>query len=423
MAELPLSDGIARFKSNEDRVDRFVNGTDTQDFVTSGNVAVPTIRKFLKQKDTDINTAANGILTQSTAARDKSQEWASKAVDSPVETGLFSSRHYAAKAAASKLATDQAVIDANTARDEAQDLATEFYGRNNWIVNGPFVGTGTESTYALSVDPGTVNNMFVIVGGVSQLASDNAYSLIYTSGVPYIRINVPLSIKFEVRIGKSIDVGTPADGTVGTAKLANGAVLESKLGDNSVTFAKMQDIASTRLIGRTGAGAGDPSEVSPGDLLNYFLPVGSIIGGGSASYATNAVLTALIPYDDTVPQNTEGTQILALAITPKTPSSKLRIRFQGQVAAVNGGQQNIIAAIFKNDEPNAIAAKFVTTTSADYGNNIAMEMEYAPGDLTEQLISVRVGGTIGSIRMNGSGAERLLGGVSTATLVIEEIKG
>lgn len=47
MAELPLNTGIPRFKANEDRFDKFVNGTETQTWLTSDEHVVPTIRKFI----------------------------------------------------------------------------------------------------------------------------------------------------------------------------------------------------------------------------------------------------------------------------------------------------------------------------------------------------------------------------------------
>lgn len=70
MAELPLAQGIDRFKKNEDRMDQFTNGSDTQSFTTSGGQSVPSIRKFLKDKDTEVNTATGSILSQTIAARD-----------------------------------------------------------------------------------------------------------------------------------------------------------------------------------------------------------------------------------------------------------------------------------------------------------------------------------------------------------------
>jgi len=69
MAELPLSQGIDRFKQNEDRFDRFTNGSDTQTVTHSDGSVSPSVRKFLKDKNTEINTAADGILAGANQAK------------------------------------------------------------------------------------------------------------------------------------------------------------------------------------------------------------------------------------------------------------------------------------------------------------------------------------------------------------------
>lgn len=74
MAELPLNQGITRFKTNEDRFDLFVNGNATTTMQTSGGQLVPTLQKFIADKNAEINTAANGILSQSVAARNAAQQ-------------------------------------------------------------------------------------------------------------------------------------------------------------------------------------------------------------------------------------------------------------------------------------------------------------------------------------------------------------
>src|SRR5690606_14948445 len=120
------------------------------------------------------------------------------------------------------------------------------FARNNWVAIGPFVGTGEEDDYPLTIDPGSANNMFVVVGGVSQLVTQAAYSLVYGGGDPFLRINVPDGVPFEVRVSNAIDVNTPSDGSVSTQKIT----------DKSVTYAKMQDVSETlRLLGRITTGA------------------------------------------------------------------------------------------------------------------------------------------------------------------------
>lgn len=55
MAQLPLILAIPRFKENEERVDKLVNGTALETWQTSGGVILPTFAKFLADKDAEIN--------------------------------------------------------------------------------------------------------------------------------------------------------------------------------------------------------------------------------------------------------------------------------------------------------------------------------------------------------------------------------
>ena len=73
MPELPLEDAIPRFKTNEARVDRFANGSETETWETSEGVSVPSIRKFLRDKDTDINEAGEGLLAQARTQADRAE--------------------------------------------------------------------------------------------------------------------------------------------------------------------------------------------------------------------------------------------------------------------------------------------------------------------------------------------------------------
>jgi hypothetical protein len=67
MAQLPLEQAIPRFRGNEERVDIFTNGGPSSTFLTSTGVAVPSIRKFLADKNAEINVGAASILTLATA--------------------------------------------------------------------------------------------------------------------------------------------------------------------------------------------------------------------------------------------------------------------------------------------------------------------------------------------------------------------
>lgn len=73
MSQLPLDGAIKRIQANDERLDVFANGTDTQSYQASSGSLVPSIRKFLKEKDDEINAAADSILSDSQEARDAAQ--------------------------------------------------------------------------------------------------------------------------------------------------------------------------------------------------------------------------------------------------------------------------------------------------------------------------------------------------------------
>jgi hypothetical protein len=148
---------------------------------------------------------------------------------------------------------------------------------------------------------------------------------------------------------------------------------------------------------------------------------GTVIDRAYAEYTANANLTTAIPFDDTIPQNTEGAQILSVSFTPKSATNRLRLRFQGQVSAAST-PINVTAALFSSASANALAADYVTLTTIDYGLPIPLEIEYVPGVTTALTFTVRVGTQSGATaRLNGNTSSRLFGGASRATLVIEEI--
>jgi hypothetical protein len=151
-----------------------------------------------------------------------------------------------------------------------------------------------------------------------------------------------------------------------------------------------------------------------------FPSTGVIVDRAYAEYTTNADLSTAIPSDDTIPQNTEGTQILSVSITPKSATNRLGIRFQGQGSLGTAGN-SIISAIFRDSGANAIDARTVTNAGSAYAQQMCNEIEVVAGSTSATTINVRVGPNTGTLRMNGFTSGRAFGGVSRATLIIEEI--
>ncbi|TAU26205.1 hypothetical protein ELI48_08460 [Rhizobium ruizarguesonis] len=296
--------------------------------------------------------------------------------------------------------------EAAAAAAAASAIAAAGYAalaRNDVVVNS-FTGDGVTTDFTLTVDPGSANNMRVNVAGATQLHA--SYSLVYVSTVPKIRFSEapPNGVAFEVEMGFRIAVGSPATG--------------------SVTYDKIQNITATlRLLGRKTAGAGVTEEVAPNEMRPFF-PDGAVVQSARATYTANAAISATIPMDNTIPQITEGAEILTLAITPTSTTNKFRIRWSGQAASTIANAQ-MIWGIFKGGQANALSAGFVNSDVVNAGYQMDGGAEYVPGVLTAQTVSVRVGtNTSGgaSMRLNGTTAAAFLGGASAAELIVEEIK-
>lgn len=114
--------------------------------------------------------------------------------------------------------------------------ATSGLGSTNVVVD-VFNGTGSQTAFTLSGDAGTKNNTYVYVNGVYQQKSTYSLTgttLTFSTAPPSGTSNV------EVVWTQPLPVGTPSDGTVTTAKIADANVTLAKLSatgtKNSTTY-------------------------------------------------------------------------------------------------------------------------------------------------------------------------------------------
>ncbi len=156
---------------------------------------------------------------------------------------------------------------------------------------------------------------------------------------------------------------------------------------------------------------------SDGTDLVYGLPL--VPAYTATSYATSTALSIAIPYDDTIPQIGEGTEILTLSITPIKSTSIIRVSFTGQYLLHSGGRATV--ALFKDGSANAVRAVVGTTSAVDLENNFSLEYSFSPGSTSAITLAIRAGASSGSLYMNGNSSSRQLGGASAATLIAQEI--
>jgi len=139
------------------------------------------------------------------------------------------------------------------------------------------------------------------------------------------------------------------------------------------------------------------------------------------STMTGAVATGTTttPWDDTIPQNTEGNQVMTLAITPKSTSNILVIDVC--VNVVSNPIGDIITALFQDTTANALAA--VSEVPADVTRNCPTTLRHimSAGTTSSTTFKVRCGSSAaGTLTFNGSASARKLGGVMASSIMITE---
>lgn len=150
---------------------------------------------------------------------------------------------------------------------------------------------------------------------------------------------------------------------------------------------------------------------------------GSVVQTVNVQDGAVATGTTLIPFDDTIPQNTEGDQFMSLAITPTSATNKLKI----DVVFNYGHSANLgaIVALFQDSTANALAcASEYMNTSSQLGN-IKFTHYMTAGTTSSTTFKVRAGGHTGSAgttTFNGQSSSRLFGGVLASSITITEIK-
>lgn len=130
------------------------------------------------------------------------------------------------------------------------------------------------------------------------------------------------------------------------------------------------------------------------------------------------------PTDDTIPQSSEGNQVMSLAITPKSATHKLLIIVIANFVESTNTGNCACTALFKDSDADALAA---VQNPADNGNgygtinhSLIHKMD-APGT-SAYTYKTRCGVDAGPITFNGVASARKLGGVMASSMTIIEYK-
>ncbi len=173
-------------------------------------------------------------------------------------------------------------------------------------------------------------------------------------------------------------------------------------------------------------GAGTITGISAGGLPDGTVDADTLASGTRkliqrVSTQTGALATGTTagPYlDDTIPQNTEGDQVLSLAITPTSASSNLQIS-ANIVCGMSAG--TLMAALFQDSTANALASTMHYVAVANTVLNLTLCHTMTAGTTSSTTFKVRMGSQVShTFSLNGVSGGRLHGGISISSMIIEE---
>lgn len=133
-----------------------------------------------------------------------------------------------------------------------------------------------------------------------------------------------------------------------------------------------------------------------------------------------AVTTPYMVFDDTVPQNTEGTEWVTVSITPTSATNRLVIRSDIPYFTVVTANTAVAMALFQDSTANALRVSAVNVTQNESGS-LSLHHEMAAGTTSATTFKIRAASASGGMNINGGTAARLFGGISAVTLSVTEI--
>jgi hypothetical protein len=154
------------------------------------------------------------------------------------------------------------------------------------------------------------------------------------------------------------------------------------------------------------AGSGTPM---PGDVLQTKTRIDKTVTTG----------TTTIPFDDTIPQSTEGVEVVnATGVSPQDTVNAAELEISANVAYSVAA--NLTLSVFSDATPNALASSFGYVPAADAP--LDMYLKHIKS-IESGSFSWRIGGsTAGTLTVNGVAGARKLGATLATTAFLREIQ-
>jgi len=256
---------------------------------------------------------------------------------------------------------------------------------------------GTDITSATTTNIGaSVGNIIDVTGTTTITAFDS----VQAGSVRFVRFTGILTLTHS---GTALILPTGANITTA----AGDEAIFVSLGSGNWRCANYQRKDGTALVGATASTA-----------LS-----GSVVQTVNSSVVSSTTGTTILPFDNSIPQNTEGDQYLTLAITPTNASNKLLITVNLNASHSNNSA-TMGLALFQDSTAGALnATMFSAAAGSNQGCSGVLIHYMAAGTTSATTFNVRCGGSLsGTTTFNGASGARIFGGIQASTITIQEIK-
>lgn len=203
---------------------------------------------------------------------------------------------------------------------------------------------------------------------------------------------------------------TVAKGGTGAATFTDAGVL---IGNGTGAIQVTSAGTAGQVLTSNGAGV-DPTFQAVSGVIRQIVE--------ATPHVANTDVSAVIPYDDTKPLISEGTEINTLTITLTSAANKVRLTARGFCSG-DASAAMVTAALHRTGEASNEALQATGGINGSNSNPIPYQLDFieTPGSVGPHTYSVRLGATAGTARVNGATTARRYGGAAGCTLVAEEI--
>lgn len=331
------------------------------------------------------------------------------------------------------IGTTGIALFSHSATGNMRMLYSLFANTGNSTTNNTVSGTGGLFPNYSGLSNGTTfSSSSTMVGNCNNFTMVGNQTAITTSGTASVNLQ-----NTEITGGTSsaISIGTGSSVLLQTCQISSSNATTiagtGTLSFTNITFNSGASLAAGLTLSNastntfiSGAGVGTSGQVLTSNGVTspptWQTPGASVVVQQirSSTAATDSTSTA-IPADDTIPQNTEGKELLTVTITPTSSSHILVIQAELNFSIAVTPQAAM--ALFQDSTANALCAGPLLFSVAGYMGSNVLTYYMTAGTTSSTTFKLRYGPAAGgTVYINSVSGTRLYGGVALCSLIVTE---